>query len=228
MSDKIEGFYYKDHLIRIYHDSDPLNPREEWDNFGSMVFLNKHYRSPDKCDQLTMPELWQEYGSREELHAIVNAHIAVMKRRGLKLSDIKYELINAGENDSFVIDHELSDHPFKQFPDAIFAIELPSAWFRRGSDSGYIYCTREKAEKEFTTEWLTAQGKTLEQCVMALLQSEIDTYDAYVNGDCYGFKIFKTMTDEHGHTYTSDDATESCWGFYDLDECKQEAKRMLD
>src|SRR3972149_2938921 len=36
------------YMIKIYADNNPLNPREEWDNFGKMVCFHRNYKLGDK------------------------------------------------------------------------------------------------------------------------------------------------------------------------------------
>lgn len=39
---------YKGFTINIEYDSDPINPRTEWDNFGTMVCFHRRYELGDK------------------------------------------------------------------------------------------------------------------------------------------------------------------------------------
>lgn len=66
---------------------------------------------------------------------------------------------------------------------------------------GWIYMSKDKAAKEGITD------------PPALLRSEVAEYDQYLTGDVWGYEI----TDADGHHL------DSCWGFYGLDHCKEEA-----
>ncbi len=44
----METIKYKNYTIEIHVDEDPLNPRTEWDNFGSMVSKHRRYDFNDK------------------------------------------------------------------------------------------------------------------------------------------------------------------------------------
>jgi hypothetical protein len=50
-----------------------------------------------------------------------------------------------------------------------------------------------------------------------LIEGDVATYDAFLRGEVYGYIV---ADDE-------DDA-ESCWGFYDQDECKQQANDVAE
>ena len=39
----IETIDYRNHTIKVMFDDDPLNPRTEWDNFGTMICFHKRY-----------------------------------------------------------------------------------------------------------------------------------------------------------------------------------------
>lgn len=48
-----------------------------------------------------------------------------------------------------------------------------------------------------------------------VLRQDVETFDAYLRGECYGY-VISTPSDPHA---------ESCWGFIgDLDYCKEEAR----
>ena len=77
--------------------------------------------------------------------------------------------------------------------------------------SGFVYCTREKA----LAEW----GNTpdYEANAIRVLSGEVETFDEYLQGDVYGY----TITDAHG------DIVDSCWGFYGIEFAKEEAQAAL-
>ncbi len=65
-------------------------------------------------------------------------------------------------------------------------------------------------ENELTPELLEKAEK--------LLVAEVDTYAKYLEGDVYGYKIFNLEMDGK-----KGDKVDSCWGYYGLDECMEEA-----
>lgn len=62
---------------------------------------------------------------------------------------------------------------------------------------GWIYATPEDMEKEYGS--LTPESREKAE---ALLKSEVESYDCYLSGQCYGFRL-----------YENGEETESCWGF---------------
>ena len=65
----IEQTLYKDYLISIDYDWDPVNPRE-WDNFGTMVCFHNKYTLGDKHD-LQSPD----YSSWAEVRDAIEADL---------------------------------------------------------------------------------------------------------------------------------------------------------
>lgn len=59
MNNTIESEKYKGHTIRIEPDLDPMNPRKEWDNLGTMLCRHPRY------------ELGDEQGSVDEIRDIL-------------------------------------------------------------------------------------------------------------------------------------------------------------
>jgi hypothetical protein len=51
----------KKYEIKIEHDDDPMNPRTEWDNLGTMICFHKGYNLGDKTDYKSSDyESWEE------------------------------------------------------------------------------------------------------------------------------------------------------------------------
>lgn len=89
----------------------------------------------------------------------------------------------------------------------IFAYVHSGATIRTGSgfpcpwdsgQSGFVYCNREQALKEFSNE----------EAVIECLKAEVKLFDAYLKGEVYGYRLFDK----------NDEELESCWGFYGDDE----------
>lgn len=84
---------------------------------------------------------------------------------------------------------------------------------------GYIYITYEEIRKEYSVKHVTKE--TLEKA-RHLLESEVETYDAYISGQVYGYVVYEN---EDG------DVADSCWGYYGDEGYKyaeQEAKSTID
>lgn len=95
-------------------------------------------------------------------------------------------------------------------------ITINTTGFSCGWDSGqvgFIYCTVEKIKAEFGCKRIT---KKLIEKVEKILKNEIKTYDQYITGDIYGFRLMKIVDIENNKREEED----SCWGFYG-DDIKQ-------
>jgi hypothetical protein len=81
---------------------------------------------------------------------------------------------------------------------------------------GFIFISKEKIREEFGHKYVTQKVRDR---VEKLLVGEVQTYDQYLTGDVYGYRITDTETDEE---------LDSCWGFYGQEYCMTEAKRIVD
>lgn len=80
---------------------------------------------------------------------------------------------------------------------------------------GFIYITLEKARSEFSKKLI---NKTMAAKLKGYLESEVKTYDHYLTGDAWGYKISK-----------DGEEIDSCWGYYgDTDYVLKEAKEVVD
>ena len=79
---------------------------------------------------------------------------------------------------------------------------------------GFIYVTKEKVREEYGGKYVT---KKVRDCITKYLEGEVETYDQYLTGDVYGYKI--TQKGEE---------IDSCWGFYGQDECMKEAESIVE
>lgn len=78
---------------------------------------------------------------------------------------------------------------------------------------GFIYIGRLKVMKEYNVKRIT---HLLKDRLTGYLKAEVETYDNYLTGSCYGYEITKD-----GETI------DSCWGYYGRESARQEAEDML-
>jgi len=81
---------------------------------------------------------------------------------------------------------------------------------------GFIFISKEKMRKEYGYKRIT---KELKDRVREYLIDEVKTYDQYLTGDVYGYRITDTETDEE---------IDSCWGYYGDDYCMSEAESIVN
>ena len=79
---------------------------------------------------------------------------------------------------------------------------------------GFIFISKEKMRKEYSYKRIS---KKLIGRIAGYLRSEVETYDQYLTGDVYGYRITNTETDEE---------VDACWGYYGSDECMSEAESI--
>ena len=82
---QVDDFNVDGLKVFIVHDTDPLNPRKEWDHAGTMVCFHKRYELGDKHDFPTPQAFrlwWEQYGTGGTLlplylydHKIGRAHV---------------------------------------------------------------------------------------------------------------------------------------------------------
>ena len=88
---------------------------------------------------------------------------------------------------------------------------------------GFIFISKEKMLQEYGGKIVT---KKLKERVEGYLKGEVGTYDQYLTGDVYGYKVFKVETCELGCEH--EEELESCWGYYGEDNCMEEGVGEMD
>lgn len=79
---------------------------------------------------------------------------------------------------------------------------------------GFIFVSKEKMLKEYGGKRV---GKKLREKVTTYLKGEVSTYDQYLTGDVYGYRITDTETEKE---------VDSCWGYYGEEYCMKEAEDL--
>lgn len=98
-------------------------------------------------------------------------------------------------------------------------ITMNTTGFGCGWDSGqvgFIFIDKATVLKEFGGKILT---KKLKEKALDYLKNEVKTYDQYLTGDVYEYRIY----DEN-----EDGSIDSCGGFYEEAEALKEAKSICD
>jgi hypothetical protein len=80
---------------------------------------------------------------------------------------------------------------------------------------GFIFVSKYKIKKEGIDETKIEE----------YLKGEVETYDQYLTGDVWGYKVYEIETCELGHEHKNE--VESCYGMYGHDECESEGKSVI-
>jgi len=125
-----------------------------------------------------------------------NEAVAEAKRQGDMVVDL-YAYIHGGVALSIRSFHEA-------------ALPQGHAYFDSGK-CGVVIIRREQYLKEFgRKKW----SKKLQAKAYEYIKGDIETFNAYLNGEVYGYIV--------------DDHEESCWGYYSVEEAMDEAKSVVD
>lgn len=193
----------QDVTVGIKLDHECFNPREESDETGKMVCWHRGYNLGDEQPEVCPQDYFECL--LDEVEPGFSAKLERMAERffggdwTLDLAkawdEKKQDLIDAGLERHFImLPLYLYDHS---------GITMSTGSFSCSWDSGqvgWIYMSKADARKEWS--WKRLTKKRLQQ-VENCLKCEVETYDAYLRGDCYGFEV----ESEKG------DIDDSCWGF---------------
>jgi len=81
---------------------------------------------------------------------------------------------------------------------------------------GFIFVSKYKIKKEGIDETKVEE----------YLKGEVETYDQYLTGDVWGYKVYEVSTCSLGHEHK--ELVESSWGMYGHDECESEGQSVLE
>ncbi len=169
----------------------------------------------DDCS--TNPRDWDNLGTMICFHTRYN----LGDRHDLKSDDYKSwgeikKYIEKEMDGYIILPLYLYDHS---------GITMNTTGYSCGYDSmqvGFIYTTAEKIRKEYSAKRIS---KKLKGRVTGYLVGEVKTYDQFLTGDVWGFKIFKG---EKEIDLELENEVDSCWGFFGTDDCKKEAQSVVD
>lgn len=194
----------------IVPDESSESPRE-WDNVGKMICWHRNYALGDEQPDMTPDQYKVEIVPGEDnaafMKLVYHAYPDADEDDDAATAFMEKLTEEWLEQNTVMLPLYLYDHS---------GITMRTSSFSCNWDSGqvgFIYCTKEKAMKEFgcsENEWRERATDCLED--------EVKTYDQYLTGDVYGYII----KDEQG------EEVESCWGFFGHDYCEQEAKAICD
>lgn len=190
-------------IYNIYYDDFPDSPRS-WENLGTIAAWHNNYSLGDEQPKAS-PEEWFPsetiLPNYDRLLDIVEAqHPEDYFTRTEARTDILWNRIvqKKVREQFFMYPVFLYDHTNLEVSLRPFSCPWDSGQL------GYIYVSRKKARIEFPN---LSESK-FENQVLKNLESEIEAYSQYMNGEVYGY-VEQTTDGTDG---------DSCWGFYGVDD----------
>jgi hypothetical protein len=200
----VETFEHKGYTVKIETDDSPESPRE-WDNLGTMVCWHNRYNLGDEQPKVSVEDWLYDKVTYEMSYNQVDYLDRQMQSSEQSPIDL---LLSKFQKDNIVLPLYLYDHS---------GITMKTTSFHDPWDSGQvgiIYVSKESVKQEYGWKRLTAKRL---QKIKDYLEGEVSTYDAYLTGEVYGYTVEKDEED-----------IDSCWGFYGLDYCIEEAKSITE
>jgi len=88
-----KGAWIPGQTLKIYVDNDPLNPRKEWDNLGTMICFNRRYDLGDphnlRADEFSSWDEIEEYLRREK-DAVVILPLYIYDHSGIVMNTMGF------------------------------------------------------------------------------------------------------------------------------------------
>ena len=160
MSDAIQ---YKGYTIKIEQEDQPMNPREEFDNLGTLVAFHKRY---DLSDGKHLSDGTKLKSADFNGWDAMIAHVDKVEGGIISLPVYMYD------HSGITINTTGFNHCDSQQWD----------W----GQLGFIYISKKRAREEYSWKVL---NKARIQKLYEYLRSEIETYDAYLTGNVYRYTI---------------------------------------
>ena len=190
-------------VAKIYWDESPENPREMFDHAGTIVGVEQ------RNQQVPTDKGFASFRKGEVLGFIMDYILS--KEALIKVEELE-ESLSYKKRDSFIEEEANRDAVIlgiTQSQDgSMFA---DSDWNEYGVD-GIAFMTKATVIKEYGSWDDETRSKATN-----LLKAEVSELGSWCSGNVYGYIV----EDEAG------EVVDSCWGFYGLDYCEQEAREAL-
>jgi hypothetical protein len=223
MNEPVETIFLKDnHVLKIYNDDNASNPRE-WDNLGTMICWHRRYNLGDTKDS-------KDFRDTEHLFEFLSGtHFDAEEFENVPEEEVWERISDRAHDNAVILPLSLYDHS---------GISMSVGSVRNDWDSGqvgWIYLTYERARKEFKVlegdlveEWYgpnKGQHVPLRDIMVRILEGEVETYNQYLTGDTYRFKVIKKRSvtwinkdnPEEEVTEVEEELIDSCDGFFGSD-----------
>ena len=204
MSFEFERFEHKGLTIRIMNDEDPMDPEE-----GDLpIYLVHFHRSFNRCpDGLPFSDPagceWLLFGPQDG-DGFGDKAEWKEEREGWRVFLVD-AYIHGGVRLALRGSPEAG-----RFPDRQWDVSCCGAVLIK--DDG---------------EWDPIGEKLADEQAREMAEGHIKAWNTYLNGEVCGYTVERDVQcDSCGHVES--EILESCWGFYDLEDCKREAKAAAD
>lgn len=219
----------------LEQDEDAQSPREDYDNFGTMVCWHGRYNLGDEQPKenaysykLSLacakdPRLGERIERIEDkaagdLYSIDYNSREFEERRQQCAHDCRLAIDKVLDKHYVMLTLFLYDHS---------GITMRTSPFSCPWDSGpvgFIYASYETIRKEFGVKRVT---KAVRENAERLLRSEVETYDQYLTGDVWGYRILE-INPESPDDQDTFEQIDSCWGFFGSEYCKEQAEEQVE
>jgi len=186
-------------ILQVIQDENPESPRT-WDNLGTMVCWHRNYELGDN----------HKFDDNDDfMRTLANADD--------DSEESDQELLTKINQTHVILPLYLYDHS---------GITMNTEGFSCRFDSGqvgWIFCSLEKATENWPgyktwedtmPDWHNpGQQITLREATERCLEGEVKTFDQYITGDVYGFKLIERKDCIYcGVNHERE--LDSCWGFF--------------
>lgn len=211
MDKPIEMIKKGDYTAEIYSEEDLFETPRDWDNMGHMICFHRGYTLGDKTDLKS-----DRFDGWKEL----------------------MEYLVKEKKARIIMPLYLYDHSGISMKVGSFAGLLPQGHAEFDSGQvGFIYATDMDIRENYLVKRIT---KTILARAEGLLKAEVETYNQYLTGEVYYYKITKHVKGMHNdcvhckkplevpEPYEEDVDVDSCGGIYGWKDTIKEVNSILD
>jgi len=205
---------------RIIHDDFQLESPREWDDLGTMVCWHKRYNlgdeQPRSTFQIWLLDIAGECLTEKDGHA--DEWYPWAEYNNISNEQILEKLWNFAHKHYIILPLYLYDHSGISISTSSFNGRAHHAEWDSGQ-VGWIYVSIADVKEEYGWKNLTQKRRAK---IEKYLRNEVETYDQYLTGEVYGYQVFNT-----NENVDDDKMLDSCYGFYGLDYCEEEARSSM-
>lgn len=199
----------------IVIDESPTNPRGEA-TLGKISAKSKRYADDTAISADSEREFYLRLACKDDPDFQMEVEEAQYEHVGLGVGMYEYvgqypdELEEKAREivyDKYLV---LNLYIYKHGQEALSTGPFQSLW--DSGKGGQIYIGRETLEEK------CPEDRENEVWAREIVETDLDRFQSYLNGAAYGF-VIRGSTGER---------VDSCYGFYDRDYCKEEARRVAE